>query len=263
MEELQVLNALFLKFELTFHILSQSEKKIIYKTQNDERCIITIDLVKKPIKHLYVKSLEKCDPNSGTEILLEIIEFGKRINVPFIQLTDASYIDGLNLFVLEILTTGQSWYNRFGFMSPNHSEEVKFNAYIAQLPFATLTDYKNYLRSIHQFPMIAQRKKITGNLTSGNLQSEFLGQFPQFNPDDSIQHILTQLKQQYLNKYSTEELDEEQMEVVEDLLEYLEHLIYYDSDLYYHIKKMAGGKKRRICKSKRKKRKRKNTHKNI
>ncbi len=257
MDELQVLNDMFRQFDLQFEIVSQSDNKIIFKSDNGDRCIITIELRKRQhSRHIYVNSLEKCAPYSGTEILEQIVQFGKEMNVDYITLSDKSSIGPFNLYVLEILTTGQSWYNRLGFYSSVHAQEVEFNTFVSQLPFETLMIYRKYLSHIQSFPQIYAEKNTLGNVKYAQSKvvqfSSFLEDFPQFHPEQSIRDILTSIKQQYLFKGSTETLTEEQTESLAALLNYLSLLIYYEGyeshlkrDIHWKKTGGARGKPRR------------------
>ena len=84
---------------------------------------------------LFIDMLYKCNPDSGSEILKKIIEYGKYLKkeeiITEINLEDISNIEigdkKFSLSLLSILSTGISWYNQFGFISKQFEEEKKHN----------------------------------------------------------------------------------------------------------------------------------------
>jgi hypothetical protein len=92
-----------------------------------------------------IKILYICRYNdiSGTEILTKIINIGKKMNINFISLIDASvlYQDTEYQFDFSyymILLTGKSWYNSFGFKSETHHKDFNHNSKIRKIK---LRDY--------------------------------------------------------------------------------------------------------------------------
>ena len=91
----------------------------------------------KGLTVLHISSLSKCGANSGNTLLRLVDELAK--SIPFVEhitLTDASNIkkcdERLNLPVLRILTSerGESWYNRWGYKSAKHHDNMSFNTTI-------------------------------------------------------------------------------------------------------------------------------------
>ena len=87
-------------------------------------------------KYIYIDILSKCNDISGTEILEKIIAISIELNKP-IRLIDASMVNTgkciYSLAYFYILLTGQSWYNRYGFISKHHAQNVDHNASIREL----------------------------------------------------------------------------------------------------------------------------------
>jgi hypothetical protein len=85
-------------------------------------------------KVLYLGQLNQCNDKSGTINLNKIREYGKYLKsiniIDKIELYDSSTIYGkkISLALLSILSTGMSWYNRFGFISKNFKQEEENNA---------------------------------------------------------------------------------------------------------------------------------------
>jgi len=90
------------------------------------------------VDHIVIQNLNKCDNNSGTNLLLKIDELVKKISevkkipeIKYIELFDGSTISlnniEIDLAFFKILTTGQSWYNCFGYVSNSYQNEVNEN----------------------------------------------------------------------------------------------------------------------------------------
>ncbi len=77
---------------------------------------------------LYLTNLYKCR-YSGTENLERLEIFARAINIETISLGDESEFNWgnikISLFLMKILTKGQSWYNSLGYFSGNHIKESK------------------------------------------------------------------------------------------------------------------------------------------
>jgi hypothetical protein len=209
-------------------------------------------------KHIYLDALEKCPPeNNGTDILLKIIDLGRILQVKYIELEDSSFFNiGNNSYLiapLEILTTGKSWYNKYGFESSEIKDEIIQNDSISKMSF------KNVLDNI---------------LEGKNIYEEFSENFPDIinrDEDKTIKDVLTEVKNRYLNKNDSEKLTQEQKDVLDNLLVYLNSIIYYNTNLKLKFNyNSVGGYKRRqkttrkkIKKTTRKKNQKNNKEKNL
>ena len=106
---------------------------------------------------LYISKIFKCSDDSkhnAREVIKLIEEMAKSIPAPpwsrvkYIKLEDGSSINvcagqnstGMNIDLryLKILTTGESWYNSFGYKSANHDANVAHNAVIINKPMDEL-----------------------------------------------------------------------------------------------------------------------------
>jgi hypothetical protein len=87
---------------------------------------------------MYIESLGKCGEHSGTKILRNLLQVAKCLKLEHIFLEDASKIKSsssgkecaFDLWVLHILTTGQSWYNKHGFISDYCENEFAHNSQV-------------------------------------------------------------------------------------------------------------------------------------
>jgi len=98
---------------------------------------------------LYISKIFKCGDGQYTRKVINMIEeMAKSIPVPpwsrvkYIKLEDGSAIHvctvDIDLRYLKILTTGESWYNSFGYKSVNHDANVAHNAVIINKPMHLL-----------------------------------------------------------------------------------------------------------------------------
>jgi len=107
-------------------------------------------------KVLYLGQLNKCNDKSGSINLNKIKKYGKylkKINIiDKIELFDSStiYDKKISLALLSILSTGMSWYNRFGFTSLIFEQEIENNS-----KFLIMT-FENFLNEC--IPKILENK---------------------------------------------------------------------------------------------------------
>lgn len=85
---------------------------------------------------MIISNIKKCDENTGNQTIEKVIYLGRllkeKIGIKKIKLMDTSVIHldgncGINMSIYFILSTGQSWYNRAGFISFEHKKEIKHN----------------------------------------------------------------------------------------------------------------------------------------
>ncbi len=131
---------------ITFYkILDTRGKNCItfhYYTDTDGKESIAID------------GLDRCSLNTGTELLYKIEQFAKKANFQRIHLEDASRIelcDGIRikLYYLNILCTGQSWYNKHGYKSEYHRDELAHNRELIESPMI------NYIKNDEDYLMLS------------------------------------------------------------------------------------------------------------
>lgn len=90
---------------------------------------------------IYVELLDRCNNNSGTNLLKLVEQFSKTIpKIEYIELVDKSKITtscgfSVDLAVLKILTTGMSWYNSLGYISDDYENELRANSIIMRTNF--------------------------------------------------------------------------------------------------------------------------------
>jgi hypothetical protein len=131
------------KFDVTFENGS-------YKIKNGRDLCLEFEFIEDEDDGgtvLYISKILKCsDGKYNTRELIKVIEKLAESNprVKYIKLEDGSSINvcagqnssGMNIDLryLKILTTGESWYNSFGYKSVNHDANVAHNAVIINKP---------------------------------------------------------------------------------------------------------------------------------
>ena len=140
------------KFDVTF------EKHGSYKIKNGRDLCLEFEFIEDEDDGgtvLYISKIFKCGDGKYTRDVIKLIEdMAKSMPVPpwsrvkYIKLEDGSSINvcagqnssGMNIDLryLKILTTGESWYNSFGYKSVNHDANVAHNAVIINKPMDEL-----------------------------------------------------------------------------------------------------------------------------
>jgi hypothetical protein len=113
----------------------------------DIKIYISINLKKKEMS---IDCLSKCENIKGTDMLNMLIELAKYLNLDKIVLVDESkfkYKDcDIDLSTLDILVTGQSWYNKYGFYSYFYDKEkIHNNNFIKNNFDEKLISYKDFI----------------------------------------------------------------------------------------------------------------------
>ena len=123
-------------------------KSIKMKNKDNNICAeITI----KSNTHLYLDNLYKCGTFSGTNVIQAVETFAKKYGYKTIELEDDARIESkftqfrkngghcsIWVPVLQILATGETWYNKLGYKSKFYAQEVAHNKKIIETPFIKL-----------------------------------------------------------------------------------------------------------------------------
>lgn len=125
-------------------IIIENEILIESNDANEELCVrFEIFEFNKYKKYIRSKETAKCSI-PGKEVISRMIKFAEENNFYAYSLSDASslrpqclepYKVLINLAALNILATGQSWYNSFGFFSKYFEEEKKSNEFFINQTF--------------------------------------------------------------------------------------------------------------------------------
>jgi hypothetical protein len=95
--------------------------------------------------HIYITGLHKCGTTTGNNLLEKFDLLVQQIpNMAYIKLDDESNIkmcgQQIQLYTLKILTTGQSWYNKYGYGSDDIQDEILNNKKIINMPYEKFRD---------------------------------------------------------------------------------------------------------------------------
>jgi hypothetical protein len=202
--------------------------------RNDRNCLKIIFKQSSNSENIIIElfQLDRCN-FTGTDNLIALIKYITylknilNIKIDYIFLEDASHIPGTNimLWLLSILKTGQSWYNRFGFMSESFEEEQKANNDLIKkniIDFINETiSVCNKVREEHKF------KRSTNQLEYQQIR-DFFGRY---NKTKTVQEIFNQISIQLLQ----EQLSREEITIIENIFHiiYLSNIISYNPFLTY------------------------------
>ena len=170
--------------------------------------------------------------SANLETLIKYAKYLKnilKINLDKIFLEDASIIPDTNirLWLLSILTTGESWYNRFGFTSDDYHNELRDNNEIIQM---NIMEFINLC--------ITSCKKIKKNHSLPNdinesLIERIMSFFKKYDTSKTVQDVFIEIKRELKeNRISPEDSS-----MIGKILEiiYLSSIIKYNSRLCYTI----------------------------
>jgi hypothetical protein len=123
--------------------------EILDKYENG--CITFHSYVNENKQCLHIDSLHRCSDSSGTHLIKLIEKLAKNINIQYTSLWDVSRLKlgeceniNIKLAHIHILATGESWYNKLGYKSPDYEAEYAHNKLFIQSDFvATLSKYYN------------------------------------------------------------------------------------------------------------------------
>ncbi len=190
---------------------------------------------------IYIDGLDKCELNTGTELLTKIEEFARLANIKHIYLEDESIVrpcDGIDikLYYLNILCTGQSWYNKHGYKSKYHRDELEHNRkFIYSSMNNYINDEEDYLTLSNILNPDAEEPDVKG----------------------TVQDVFKQLKHYLLSIDDCSDNTIENIEFIRDLVDVIgkNHIKYNRELLGKEITSIAnGGTKRKRNKSKKSRR---------
>ena len=221
------INRIFKKYNIIFNdkfskMNSHMTFSCTCKDNNSIIITIYLDDENQP-KYIYIDYLVSCkvenDEIKGGDILTNIIQLKEDIGAEYIKLMDVSFKVvnkcRLNLAIFKIITSvdGFSWYNKYGFFSKNHADNIRNNLQNRTITFSTLIE--NIKPVHHQVKIYYFTEKYTIHRGT-TIRSYFL----------SVQHSLI---------HFTSTINSEFIYDLNDLLELLVNsgIIQYDNVLYY------------------------------
>jgi hypothetical protein len=208
--------------------------------------------------NIYVQALKNCKEKRMGEKLLNLVEdLARRIGSEEIALDDMSKLiidsdKSVSLITLYNLTTGQSWYNKLGYICKDE-EDIDFN----HVDAFESNKVKITTTSVNDF--VLEEVEPIVNKSMDKLLEEIKEQFPELDPDKTIQDYFIIVKN-ILQQYSDGKLDQDVSLLVKlvDLISRADIISTYnmtDCTLVKEMKSSTGGKQKRKKYSTRKKRK--------
>jgi hypothetical protein len=157
--------------------------------------------------NIYVQALKNCKEKRMGEKLLNLVEdLATRIGSEEIALDDMSKLiidsdKSVSLITLYNLTTGQSWYNKLGYICKDE-EDIDFNhaeAFESNKVKITTTSVNNF---------VLEEVEPIVNKSMDKMLKEIQIQFPELDPDKTIQEYFIIVKD-ILQQYSDGKLDQD------------------------------------------------------
>ncbi len=243
---------------------------------------------------IHIENLSKCGDYTGTNMMFRVIEYAKEVKIPKLDLLDKSKIHlcdkAINLAYLNILTTGQSWYNSKGFISEKYNEEKANNLLVINKPFNELVniivnnltnpgiDMPSIFTNLKQFKsiqpfikvFIADMKELNRNLRDepeelNKIKTEFRKLINDAIPADNnstIQQVFQNIQRQFRSFPNSNCTPEQQhlIRIINIIITMLSHNSSYnwapDFKINYNYSKLeytvplSGGKKNKTKKNK-------------
>ena len=154
--------------------------------------------------NIYVQALKNCKEKRMGQKMLNLVEdLARRIGSEEIALDDMSKLEigsgkSVSLITLYNLTTGQSWYNKLGYICKdedfNHAEAFESNK------------VKITTTSVNDF--VLEEVEPIMNKSMDKMLEEIQIQFPELDPDKTIQEYFIIVKEK-LQQYSDGTLDDD------------------------------------------------------
>jgi len=157
--------------------------------------------------NIYVQALKNCKEKRMGEKLLNLVEdLARRIGSEEIALDDMSKLiidsdKSVSLITLYNLTTGQSWYNKLGYICKDE-EDIDFN----HVDAFESNKVKITTTSVNDF--VLEEVEPIVNKSMDKLLEEIKEQFPELDPDKTIQDYFIIVKN-ILQQYSDGKLDQD------------------------------------------------------
>lgn len=269
-EAVNLIHVIFGKNDFDVDSNIEDDRYIFYVLDDDgETCLdFYYKILENGNGYIYIDSIKKGKDLSGEEIISKVIQISKSplFHAEEIELGDASEIQlnsseetcYFSLFILKILSTGQSWYNSYGFFYDVESEDRE--SYDRNEAVRNMT-VEQILDIFSKDPNLQERYDSEGmNIIYGN---ELYEKYKH----ESVQTLAKDIEQEFKKAPNIDCFDEK----IEWYLTFLElvqssGILMYHHTLTYRVSYPGGGKKRETRGKKRNPRKkitrRNNTRRN-
>lgn len=224
------------QFDISFEETEHFGRIIHIKDLSKKNCLQIIFKPSNSSKNYYIElfKLDRCH-FQGSYNLNNLIEYAKhlknilKIKLNYIYLEDASKILNTNirLWLLSILTTGESWYNQFGFRTENYDIEKRHNSEIIE---------RNIVDFINLCIGETKRKRIIHKINNDineSLIERIMLFFEKYNKSKSVKDVFIEIK----NQLKENRISPEDTFIIGKILEIIDlsSIILYNGYLYYTI----------------------------
>ena len=163
-----LVNRIFTKdlgFDVTNNVGDDGNPTFEIKNVSRRETILCLDIsFEKDLSQLYIHRLNKCGENrTGSDLLRMVDQLVNLIpQCKAIELYDEAYTykcgTGIELSKLEILKTGQSWYNKHGYKQENYDDETEYNTGLIEIPVSQALRIVEQQTLDRYFPHFSQCK---------------------------------------------------------------------------------------------------------
>jgi hypothetical protein len=192
-----LVNRIFTK-DLGFDVTNKGDDgnpafEIINVNVSRGETILCLDIsFEKDLSQLYIHRLNKCgEICTGSDLLRMVDQLVNLIpQCNAIELYDEAYTykcgTGIELSKLEILKTGQSWYNKHGYKQDNYDDETDYNKGLIEIPVSQALRIVEQQTLDRYFPHFSQCK------------AELDAKIPQLRQVQEVQDINSLKLNQYI-----------------------------------------------------------------
>lgn len=196
-------NLLF-KLKQLFNKATIRFKNVSFHVYNDLTCSNPMLIFTINDDNIYINNIYK-GIYSGTEILIKIKEFARNNNYNTLELEDQSCIEFENSYIslstMFLANKGQSWYNKYGFISYTYEQtKVKWNEF-KDKPLHLLleldeikSEYKYFVKNRYGNTKINNQIKTNGLKTIKKLFNRYLPNSLNMNIVEISNYILVKSK---------------------------------------------------------------------
>ena len=130
-------------FNITFSLKDRTFKIKNRNESDDNKYCAVIGIYNN---ELYIMQIYNCIILTGNQIIQNIINIAAILEINNINLEDGAIIKCINnsyqfnIYLLTILQTGRSWYNKMGFISDNYQNELLQNKYFISMKVKDLIE---------------------------------------------------------------------------------------------------------------------------
>ena len=210
-------------FNITFSLKDRTFKIKNRNESDDNKYCAVIGIYNN---ELYIMQIYNCIILTGNQIIQNIINIAAILEINNINLEDGAIIKCINnsyqfnIYLLTILQTGRSWYNKMGFISDNYQNELLQNKYFISMKVKDFIEQGLLNKSIETKPQYIQ----------------ILNNKPEWF-DKNVQELTNYFIKNKLRSSITINCNDDEIIWFIYFLEIAKNIIQYDSYLFYNPQK--------------------------